>query len=172
MSNLTEIKAKDLGSVYISHEDVENVKTLAKTLKIKYTMGAIISSIFLFVTSVMLMPDIMTFNITMESCFMFILVIFFLLVLISLINSKKSVKDLTPTKAQYGKLKEKYIVNKIDEDGNKKYFYMDVEFPTTNTIIQKIETSRSIYHKSNLGDKILVVSFDCQKAYAMKSNSI
>lgn len=171
MNQLKEIKSHELDSVYINHEDVEIVKALAKSLKFKYTFGIIATSIMLFPTLGATMTYLVPFKLSIEACILSTLSIFLLLLLIELIKTKKSLKGLIPKKAQYGILKEKSIITERTDNGDKKYYHMDIEFPMNNTMIREVKTALRIYHDTKVGDKVLVVSFDGKESYAMKSNS-
>lgn len=166
------IKANELGCNYIHHEDVTSVEFLAKSLKFKYKIATIFISIFLFVTSSISIPSIISVDFSINTFAFSIATIFLIYLFIHIIKLRKSVKNLVPSKAQYGTLKEKHMDIWKDEDGDKKCYYLDVAFDTNNTLLERAETARITYFNSKLGDNILVVSFDGKKAYAMKSKSI
>lgn len=173
--DLKEINTKDLGCEYINPSDEELVKAFAKELKLDYTICLIWIYVLLFSSSIFIGSKFMKSGLTTQSfCSLLISLLMPILLIFLLFHTlkvKKSLKISTPIKAQYGKLKAKYTKVRRYDDGDRITYYMNVTFENNNTIMKNIETSRKIYPKVSLGDKILVISFDGKKAYAIKCNS-
>lgn len=180
MDNLKEIKVSELKSTFIDNKDMDNVKDLAKALKIKYKIFTIILLYITFIMGAISIPNLIklikfgiTLNVdTIGSVIFAGLFIFFNYLLYDIIQDMKFLKTYNPQKSQYGVVKEKYIISERNEESTSTSYYIDVLFKEDNTFIKEVETAPRIYSNLKNGDKILVVSFNGKKTYCFKVNSI
>ena len=166
-----EIKAKDLQDEAVEYNDQEAVQYFFKTQK-RGLIAAFI--LFLIFTLICCLPsidmlisssDIVSF-LTDQNIIILLIQLSAVCLCIYTVRQYILIKKEN-FKSQYGVVKNKFCVEDTDIDNNTSFhYYLNVIFPN-DTILTDVIIGYGNYKSLNVGDRVLVITYDNKSAYGI-----
>lgn len=180
MEYFREIKIEDLQCEDIHCEDLKIIKVFMKRLSRGYTTSILLILLFMTLMGCIIGPSFCEnleaesnmFDYALPTMCLVIMYAVSIFSLKSFIDKKKKLKIMPPDKIQYGILREKYIIERVDRESREIYHYCDVIFPKESKIIKKVMIQEETFNDVNEGAIVIVVSFDGEDVYCIKSTQL
>ena len=163
---------KVLSKIELNENEMKKISFLGGYIKKKSyitVMLLTIVSVLLIFSNIMIFINLFkgeTF--AFSSLFLLLILIIIIFFLIKEIMKLKKIDFNSYTRAEYGYLEEKYILHENFWYPKKESYYSNIQLEASKIIIEKIVLLDVFYNEIEVGDRILVISYDDKKAYILK----
>lgn len=162
----TEIKTEELRLDYIKEVHLKKLKRNILGIKSDALYIVLFLMILIFIFSFLFFISIKN-NLTKETIFALIFDIMFIILEIYFIKKYLKIGFKKIKKSQYGFVKNKYKIISSHSDNSHYNYYITALFPEQKKYILQVICSKKDFDSANIGDDVLVFSFDNKKPYCV-----